>query len=852
MSQIDPNWHQNQVQAFSDELVIYQEYAEFLRQVLLEICKAHAPLAMVQARAKTVPSFAEKAVRKWPRVQEPVNDFDDLCGGRVVALTQGEVEKIGQVIEKEFQVNDARSGDKRLELASTQFGYLAKHYVVQLKSTALQPGAKVWGIEVPPNLGKRMAEIQVKTLLQHAWASVSHDSLYKNQFEPPEKWHRRMARLAALLEEADQGFNTFLKDQAALAGDYSVYMSAEKMKQETGILEVMLGNVSLEQQIGIALRLASLLKAQEQWQQVIEKLEPYGDGPVAKREMGYAKVRLAQEKGDKNLAREGKDCLMKVVQEREDDHLAHYYLGQAYDQLGQQQNATPHYSKAYELYPESPYYLMAYVQRYLSLNVPPDLNLLQPALRQALRTCREHASLGIELPDSLLTCGRLALLLGDSAEALGALLEALLRCPDAALRRLPDELDSLPPKGAEELRLLMNLALTAIQPTKSSQPGKTGKTAAAPPKRTLGSDLLVAPKVFSHQLNTPDKERKPKEVIILAGSSHSSFNEQMETYFPDLLEALKDFRGVVVCGGTDSGISGVVGKVAAKLAAQGDKKFDLIGYLPAKNSLPANAKVDPRYDKIVHTKYNGFSMLESLQTWLDLTGAGIEPDRVRVMGFGGGVVSGLEYRLGLAMGSQVGVVADSGRAADEVLRAVPWKSAPKLLPLPHDPMTFKAFTTFLPKKPAFGKKALEQAARVTHENYLKQSGGNDYAKLKEELKDSNRQQVLMSVKILEAAGFAVKKVKHGKADPTPPKSYAGKIEEMAKMEHGRWNVEKLSNGYRPAAKKDEDRKLHDCIVPWEKLPQKTRNYDETAVKGWPAILAAADLEINDPNVKGKA
>jgi hypothetical protein len=64
-------------------------------------------------------------------------------------------------------------------------------------------------------------------------------------------------------------------------------------------------------------------------------------------------------------------------------------------------------------------------------------------------------------------------------------------------------------------------------------------------------------------------------------------------------------------------------------------------------------------------KGDGFCDGQILQSWADLLAAGIKPTEVLLLGFGGGPLTALEYRIALALGATVGVVMASGGAADE-------------------------------------------------------------------------------------------------------------------------------------------------------------------------------------------
>jgi hypothetical protein len=65
---------------------------------------------------------------------------------------------------------------------------------------------------------------------------------------------------------------------------------------------------------------------------------------------------------------------------------------------------------------------------------------------------------------------------------------------------------------------------------------------------------------------------------------------------------------------------------------------------------------------------------------------------------------------------------------------------------------------------------------------------------------------------------------------------------MAEKEHGRWNVERLRDGWTPGKRNDE-KKTHDCLIPWAELPDDIKEFDRNAAKSWPRILADAGIEV---------
>lgn len=111
---------------------------------------------------------------------------------------------MAEIIEKEFLIDPNNSIDKR-KRNSDQFGYMSLHYVVSLNEQrqAISENIKFTGLKL---------EIQIRSILQHAWAEIEHDLGYKGVLAIPENFKRNFNRLAALLETADIEFDRLKRE----------------------------------------------------------------------------------------------------------------------------------------------------------------------------------------------------------------------------------------------------------------------------------------------------------------------------------------------------------------------------------------------------------------------------------------------------------------------------------------------------------------------------------------------------------------------------------------------------------------------------------------------------------------
>lgn len=160
----------------------------------------------ITSRVKERDKLREK-VEKSPDKYKTLSDVTDVCGVRVITDFSDQVDMVGGIIEHEFDIDYRNSVDKRNLLDPDRFGYLSLHYVVKLKRNRLRLGEY-------KSFSTCKAEVQIRSMLQHAWAEIEHDLGYKQKQSVPPHIRRRFSQLAGLLELADKQFERTRDDTA--------------------------------------------------------------------------------------------------------------------------------------------------------------------------------------------------------------------------------------------------------------------------------------------------------------------------------------------------------------------------------------------------------------------------------------------------------------------------------------------------------------------------------------------------------------------------------------------------------------------------------------------------------------
>lgn len=186
---------------------------EFCKKILdivdAAIDKEDINIHSITYRAKDTEKFAEKIEKEEKEYSDPLKEITDLSGVRVITYFPKDVDSIIPLIEGAFEVDEDNTVDKRKLLDPDRFGYSSVHYVVLLDKQRLKQ------IEYSKFKGLK-CEIQIRTILQHAWAEIEHDIAYKSQRDIPRELIRRFSILSGLLELADKEFESIRHDEIEL------------------------------------------------------------------------------------------------------------------------------------------------------------------------------------------------------------------------------------------------------------------------------------------------------------------------------------------------------------------------------------------------------------------------------------------------------------------------------------------------------------------------------------------------------------------------------------------------------------------------------------------------------------
>lgn len=168
----------------------FDRACEQVKEQCSELCeRLGLKNAWITGRSKEPESLREKLAKK---PYKHLSDVPDLAGVRVVVNDRPQVRDFTSVMQEVFTINWRHTTTHRLEI--DQVGYASRHFVVK------------WTSKPRPQPEALNCEIQLRTLLQHAWAQTQRNfPIYKqkNGASPSRRIRRQLNVISGLLESAD-------------------------------------------------------------------------------------------------------------------------------------------------------------------------------------------------------------------------------------------------------------------------------------------------------------------------------------------------------------------------------------------------------------------------------------------------------------------------------------------------------------------------------------------------------------------------------------------------------------------------------------------------------------------------
>ena len=188
-----------------------------------------------KSRVKSFDSYYRKTLRIKPPLNQafPLPLLTDMMGIRIICAFLEDLAVVEQQIKDNFVVKEVER--KGASLSFKEFGYESIHILVEIPKELLDAAACT-GFNLPQDC---VCEIQIRTILQDAWAEVEHELVYKSEFSPfdlPLK--RKLASINASLSLAEIIFQEIRDYQNKLNREVDLrrnafYSKADSMARES-------------------------------------------------------------------------------------------------------------------------------------------------------------------------------------------------------------------------------------------------------------------------------------------------------------------------------------------------------------------------------------------------------------------------------------------------------------------------------------------------------------------------------------------------------------------------------------------------------------------------------------------
>lgn len=200
---------------WSEERSAYEGFSKLIADRVKVSVQANGIWCETGARAKDIPSLVKKLLKG----KHTYETLPDKAGARCVVRYLSDLSTVVSLAQGLFDCSEP--DDKLKERKDNQVGYISIHLEAKLRADDERasefPADRYW------------AELQIRTMGQHLWAEMAHDTVYKTDellSSIPAEIKRRVNLTAGLLEVADHEFDR-LNIELALDPAVEIYKRLE-------------------------------------------------------------------------------------------------------------------------------------------------------------------------------------------------------------------------------------------------------------------------------------------------------------------------------------------------------------------------------------------------------------------------------------------------------------------------------------------------------------------------------------------------------------------------------------------------------------------------------------------------
>ncbi|HOP64027.1 MAG TPA: tetratricopeptide repeat protein [Spirochaetota bacterium] len=176
----------------------FEKILELLTKKFEKLFEGSGCNAQIKGRIKNFDALYRKLLLKSQNdsIEFPFDFITDIVGMRIVVPFLEDLDSVEKLLRENFEISDTKY--KSRELSIREFGYDSIHLLIKLPEEVSKKFKNTENMKI---------EIQLRTILQDAWAEVEHELIYKTSIDKVEDTIRRkMIAVNATLSLGDTIF----------------------------------------------------------------------------------------------------------------------------------------------------------------------------------------------------------------------------------------------------------------------------------------------------------------------------------------------------------------------------------------------------------------------------------------------------------------------------------------------------------------------------------------------------------------------------------------------------------------------------------------------------------------------